>query len=362
MYISYYNNLNYNKMSVLQIGEKFQLADITGTFSTLPANVYILKFDTRENKFYLNVKEDFVLPKKIYGDQSCVDRWIASYRKNSEKNLGIILSGTKGGGKTITAQKFCMDVGLPTILITEPFHGPEFVDFITSPKLGSCTLFIDEYEKIYRDHEKQSDLLSLMDGNFMTSHIFLMTVNSFHINEYLVNRLNRVKYRKHYENLEESVIEDVCADMLKYPQYKESIYNFFSKVGMCTFDLLVNIIKEINLFNEPANVCGAHLNLESSISNYEVTELYEGKEYKCEHVAISSISSTIVVDRMDIKYLPKIDNGEGEMVENGEAWEVELNEDNSVMSKVNFNLFIIETKDKKHIFKFKKAKFKNLLF
>jgi DNA polymerase III delta prime subunit len=267
-------------MSIIQSGHRFSLTDVSATHSKLPVGNYMLKKDPRSGEFYLVQKESFILPKKVYGDHSVVDRWLQSWKYNSNKNLGILLAGLKGTGKTITAQKFCMDSNMPVIIIGEPFEGSDFIDFITDPKLGECIIFIDEFEKVY-NRDNQYDMLSLMDGNYSTKLVFLLTVNEERINDYLINRLNRIKYRKAYGDLEFDVVEEVIDDMLINKDHKESIYTFFEKVNMRTFDLLTNLIKEMNLFSEDAIACGKHLNLKPEQKYYNVTEVFAGQEYEC---------------------------------------------------------------------------------
>jgi len=292
-------------MSVIQTGEKFSFADITGTYDKLPVGNYMLKYSEREG-FFLNKKESFIMPSKVYGDQSIVNRWLTSWKNNSHKNLGILLTGLKGSGKTITAQKFCIDSNLPVIIISSGFSGSDFVDFITNPKLGECIIFIDEFEKIYSEYDRdnsQHDLLSIMDGNFSTKLIFLLTVNNENLNEYLVNRLNRIKYRKSYNDLEFETMEAVINDMLINKSHRESIYEFFEKVNMRTFDLLTNLIKEMNLFNEDAITCGMHLNLRSHAKQYEVFEIFKGKEFECYRTEFAPVSKIIEIERKEIDYL-----------------------------------------------------------
>lgn len=292
-------------MSIIQNGEKFSFADITGTYDKLPVGNYMLKYSEREG-FFLIKKEQFVMPSKVYGDQSIVNRWLTSWKHNSHKNLGILLTGLKGSGKTITAQKFCIDSNLPVIIISSGFSGSDFVDFITNPKLGECIIFIDEFEKIYSEYDRdnaQHDLLSIMDGNFSTKLIFLLTVNNENLNEYLVNRLNRIKYRKSYSDLEFETMEAVINDMLINKSHHESIYEFFEKVNMRTFDLLTNLIKEMNLFNEDAITCGMHLNLRSHAKQYEVFEIFKGKEFECYRTEFAPVSKIIEIERKEIDHL-----------------------------------------------------------
>lgn len=259
-------------MAVFQQGSEFTLENITATYDKLPQGVYQLMYDPRKG-YFLNQKVDFSLPSKIYGNHSIVDRWLTSYISNPTKNLGVILSGLKGTGKTITAQMLCIKSKLPVILITEDFSGADFVDFMSSSELGECIVFIDEYEKVYSRESDQTDFLSLMDGNFKSHRIFLLTVNTFKINEFLVNRPSRIKYRKNYNQLENDVIEEIIEDMLINKDFKKSIYDFFDTVEFVTYDMLISIINEVNLFNEDAITCGKHFNLEIDSKYYEIHEV-----------------------------------------------------------------------------------------
>lgn len=296
-------------MAVVQTNNEFRFANITNSHSKLPMGVYSLRYDTAINQYYLTKQEDFKLPAKIYGNQDVIYRWLRSYHENSTKNMGIILSGIKGGGKTITAQKFCIESQLPVIVINEPFEGADFINFLINPEIGQAIIFIDEFEKVfdqdrYYDKNKARDLLTLMDGTYQTRLIFLLTVNTYNLSDYFVNRLNRVKYRKDYIDLEQSVIDDVIDDMLINKDHRDSIRVFFEKINMCTFDLLVNLIKEMNLFNEDALEVGKYLNLRSEPKKYYVSEEYAGKEYPCREIMLTPDTKDITISRDDTNYLP----------------------------------------------------------
>jgi hypothetical protein len=352
-------------MQIIQVGDRFTIADVTNTYDKLPVGNYLVKYDSREG-FYLSRKESFQLPSKIYGDHSIINRWKRSYEVNSEKNMGIVLSGLKGTGKTITAQKYCIEMNLPVIMLNDDWHGPDFVDFITNPVWGEFILFIDEFEKIYTEVDTQTDLLSLMDGNYATKIIFLLTVNNFNINEYLINRLNRVKYRKDYTDLDEDIMEEVIDDLLIHKHHKDSIFEFFTKLNTCTFDLLVGLIKEVNLFNESAIECGKHLNLKVQEQYYEIFEIIDGKEYLCDSGNYSLHEPEIYIERNHMNNYPKMKNEEGELVPAGEVlyYSVDLKEGEFAMTKStpSSKSFFIKSNDGKLMFKFKHKSFKYLVF
>lgn len=307
---------------------------------------YLLKFNIHDNRYELEEAEPFSLPSKMYGDHSHIYRWKKSFEVNTKKNLGIILAGTKGSGKTLDAQKFCMEMKVPVIFITEPFNGPEFIDFITNPELGTCIIFIDEFEKIYnRDDQKSKDLLSLMDGNFTTNLIFLLTVNTLNLNDYLVNRLNRIKYLRSYDNLSKDVIENVIEDTLVNKDHKDSIFEFFKKIGIVTFDLLTNIIKEMNLFNEDALECAKHLNLKAEELHYTVLEEYKGKEYKQDSIYMSSQDASIDITRDNQSFIDPKDK------KYCKDYMVEINFDSCNVERKESGVIIIHDTEKNLKFK-----------
>ena len=247
-----------------------ELQEITDILS--PGN-YLVKYDIQNKFFYLQESEAFNLPNKIYGDMSCINRWITAFN-NTEKNLGIILSGTKGSGKSLTSQYLCKQLNVPVLFITEAYGSAEFIEFMSNPLLHGSIVFIDEYEKIYDERElydlnddtvkkgPQYKLLSLMDGMFNTHLLFLLTVNDFeNVNDNMKNRLGRIKYHKQFGILPEDVINDVINDLLVNKNHKEDLLSVCEKLPLLNMDMLVTMIKDINLFDEPATTVVKHLNI-----------------------------------------------------------------------------------------------------
>lgn len=273
-------------MSILQSGNKFSLADISSTYGKLPVGVYMLNYDGREG-YFLTRKDGFKLPQKIYGDVSYIDRWLFSFRNNSEKNMGVLLTGLKGSGKTITAQKLCIQSEMPTILINDGFIGQEFINFMTNPDLGNYICFIDKFEKVYPKDNDKKDFLSLMDGNYQTHNIFLITSNKKIENVYLNNRLGRIKYKNEYFSLDASLVDEVIDDILENKNHKGSIYEVFKITKIRTFDLLVNLIKEMNLFKQDALECFKYMNLSSDEVLYKITEFLDGESIPCSSHSIN---------------------------------------------------------------------------
>lgn len=243
----------------------------------IPHGTYYVRFNSQIG-YYLERVEDFVLPSKIYGNTDIVTRWLTSYRANS-RNTGIILTGVKGSGKTLLSKKCAIDSGLPIIIIDTPYDNSDFVSFITNPELGDVCIFVDEFEKVYSERGSEDSMLTILDGAFNTHNLFIFTCNKMHTNEYLTNRPSRIRYRSHFESLPEDVINEVIDDLLQRKEHRESILQVLNSIGVITFDLLITLIKEVDLFNQPASEVAPFLNIIAEDIRVDISEVWKGKAY-----------------------------------------------------------------------------------
>lgn len=273
-------------------------------YDELPVGVYLLKFSHKLG-FHLIAKPDFSLPEKIYGDVSSVERWKSAWQA-SDRNLGILLSGDKGMGKTLLAKKFCIELQRPVIVIADAFNGVEFLDFMTSPAFHNTVIFIDEYEKIYQTGRRDDvDIISLMDGASQLRFVFLLTVNDPRINPLLMNRLGRIRYRIHYDELPKDVVDELLDDHLDNQEHRDSVITLIREIGVVSFDVVLTLIREMNLFKEDARACGRYLNLTPIEKQYEVTELIGEEEFDCYSTSGRLLTDeTIHVERQITDYLP----------------------------------------------------------
>ena len=87
-------------------GNTYRLRDKTKRLEKLENAVYTLEVDMFG--FYLEKKEkEFTFDHKLYGlETTLIDRICRTYAATSG-NLGVLLNGEKGTGKTVTAKIIC---------------------------------------------------------------------------------------------------------------------------------------------------------------------------------------------------------------------------------------------------------------
>lgn len=265
------------------IGNNFYPADISATVEKLPMGVYIIHVDDFGNYSLEKRSEQFIFDFKIYGLETDLINRITSYYVQSRGNLGVLLNGVKGTGKTVTAKILANRLQHPILLIQKNTSG--LVDFLSSIT-QDITILIDEYEKVFEgsyDREiseatGDASLLGVMDGAVQSDYrrVWLLTTNQLWINENLLNRPGRIRYKKHYGDLSYETIVEVLEDTLHYPAHKEAIIGFCKTLEIITVDILKAIVKEVNLFNEPPELCCSYMNIEILEDRFSLVALKKG--------------------------------------------------------------------------------------
>lgn len=253
----------------------------------LPAGNYIIRV-TPLGEYILEQIDNFVLPKKIYGD--CLkntERVIRTFL-DRPASTGVLLTGEKGSGKTLLTKNISLVLaqkhGIPTIVINQSMCGEPFNTFIQSID-QPCVIIFDEYEKVY-DWEDQQKLLTLLDGVFPTKKLFLFTTNdSGRVDRHMCNRPGRIFYTLEYRGLGPDFIREYCNDNLADKQHIEKIVNITSVFNDFNFDMLKALCEEMNRYHESPQEALKLLNIRTdhdSGGSYEVEILYKGKTVKGE--------------------------------------------------------------------------------
>lgn len=250
-------------MKIISVGNRYEIYDNElKVHDKLPSKNYVVRFSSMSG-FYLEQSQEITIKEeKIYGiHNSKVHKVINSF-KSFKRNLGVILSGNKGMGKSLFATLLSVEAiknDLPLIIVDRYYSGiASYLDSINQ----ECVILFDEFDKTFggfkaRDGEPdpQSTMLTLFDGLSQGKKMFVITCNELRsLNDYLINRTGRFHYhfRFEYPNIKE--ITEYLEDKLckKYYHEIKNVVAFSRKVDL-NFDSLRAIAFEINLGETFAN-------------------------------------------------------------------------------------------------------------
>lgn len=288
-------------MNILNNNGKYHFFNALKIEEELENKNYLFNFDELGNCWLEDV-ESFKFPSKIYDVDSNLRKYIAKSYSANNKNLGVLLTGNKGQGKSHCAKLICSELKQPTIIINKQIPADiNFVKFLSEIKQDH-TLFVDEFEKLF-DTKKESNetngyhtqetFLSFMDGVLTNEHkvLFLLTTNDG-VNEFFINRPSRIKFLQEYNELPEELFNLITDDKLNNPEYKQDLEDNISLVNL-NIDLLISIIDDINLFDEPFSTFMSMYNYKFEQYKYEVFHIENGVDvFKSFHTTSKKIKYT----------------------------------------------------------------------
>ena len=241
---------------------------------SLSAKGYAVRYDP-ETGLCLEEYGNINIPeKKVYGQHE--EKLLKVFRTfdKTDRNLGILLSGAKGMGKTLFLRMLAVDAlkrGFPVIVIDRYYEG--ISTFLRKIDQTVVVLF-DEFEKRFGEDSNtysinesgygislpsmsrnpmsvfshQADMLELFDGIPTGKKMFILTCNEINtINQYLIDRPGRIHYHFRFTYPTYKDVGLYCLDNIlpEYHDQYQTIMNY-SLMTQLSYDALRAIVFEVN--------------------------------------------------------------------------------------------------------------------
>lgn len=236
----------------------------------LPTGTYRVGFERDFGTYYLETIDGFTIPERIYGNTIKYAERIINTFLDRSGSTGVLLSGEKGSGKTLLSKYVsseCVNKGIPTIVINQPWYGDAFNKFIQNID-QPCVVIFDEFEKTY-NKEEQEKLLTLFDGVYMNKNLFIVTCNDiWRIDENLKNRPGRMYYNIDFDGIDEDFVKEYCEDTLKYTEFSDEILRITTAFQRFNFDMLKALVEEVNRYGESPSKAMEMVNIDIKTRGY----------------------------------------------------------------------------------------------
>lgn len=215
--------------------------------------IYNINVDHYTGEVSLEEVAPFSLPEKVYitdKDQKFINKVLKRYNDSKIGFTGVMLAGTKGSGKTITAKIIANSSNLPIINIGRNINPAILVKIVHNLGNTNVCFFFDELDKVLEDYD-DSMLLQILDGSDTEGkHLILFTCNDQReISEYLIDRCSRIRYWKEFNELPSSLIQMILEDSLNEKKEAKSLQDFINEnFKVKSFDNVMSFVREVNTF------------------------------------------------------------------------------------------------------------------
>lgn len=217
-------------------------------YDLIPGCIYTLEVDRWGDDVFRETGE-LNMPEKVYQtaeDEAFVKQILTTFDKNVAGNLGVLLCGEKGTGKTIMVKHVAAKSNLPIVIVDEEYPTVQLLKFFKDFDSDVC-IIIDEVEK---NHNTQR-MLGFLDGVHKTcKKLVLMTCNNINdVSEYFINRPSRVRYTKDYTMKGNLVYFDLLLEDLQTSEENKKILKDYvlDEITHTSFDILQTLLQELEI-------------------------------------------------------------------------------------------------------------------
>lgn len=238
----------------------------------LPAGFYKLEAAPMRG-FYLEKADYNTAHGKIYGKSDMIASHVADAYERSDRSLGVLFSGGKGLGKSLTTRLIVEKLMAkhPVIIVNKYIDG--MFDFLEPIK--NVVYLFDEFEKTMRGNvneqssngnatTKQDQILTFLDGTASGTHnLFLLTVNEKReLNDNLLSRPGRIRYHYQFESCDADTIRNYCKDNLKRPELESEIIDTLTATRYVSLDIVRALVDEVNTYDVTVSEAMNYLNID----------------------------------------------------------------------------------------------------
>lgn len=251
----------------------------------VPAGYYRIAI-SQEIGFYLAAVEPLQVAEKIYGNLlQHLPRIEAAFAEQTDKPLSVMLEGLKGSGKSLLmktlAKRFVENEDGIVLMCNAPFTGDAYFEFLQKISQKKIVL-MDEFDKVYKEKDDRNNILTLLDGNFSSHTMFVLTMNANLSSgnfEFFHNRPGRVMFNIKFAGVPEDAIRAYAEDHLNDQDKVIEVVQFVKRFTDFNMDMLGKLINEINYCPDlTLEQISTYLNVKPDLSLDDV--FFQAKYYR----------------------------------------------------------------------------------